>query len=87
MNLKDKKMNMVGGSKNYYFGEKDVKKSVNDMYEYMDIALDELEDFNNEDTLNISNIRDNQKELKIFEEILKKSIEESPDWCKGLGNQ
>jgi len=29
---------------------------------------------------------DNKKAIKLFKEILKKSMDESPEWCRGLGD-
>lgn len=73
MALKDK-VNMtvsLEGRRNYFYIEKDVRETIENMYEYLDIALDELEDLNKEDTLNMLKIRDNYKRLK---EILKDSV-------------
>jgi len=44
--------------------KEDIRKALDDMYKYMEIALDELENLNNKDLLTMNKIRDNQKRLK-----------------------
>ena len=44
--------------------KEDIRKALDDMYKYMEIALDELENLNNKDLLTMNKIRYNQKKLK-----------------------